>query len=113
MNGNANVGQCVDFIDGNGVAKVGYKIVEVLQHALRIGDTRYKVKSNYGNGNDEDIIYPANVTNIYDCNGDVEMAGGRKSRKGRKTQRKTRKQRKQRKTQRKTQRKQRKGSRRH
>ena len=94
-----------------------------MEHALAIGDSRYLVRSNFGNGPDTDVLFPHEVTNMYDCpagnaagapgaganapggnnpaaNNNVEMVGGRKHR--RQAKRKSRKSRKARKASKKT-----------
>lgn len=116
----ANIGKCVDYTDyinqGGGqiqVQKQGWRIMDVMANALRMGDSRYIVRSNFGNGNETDVIFPVNVTQIYNCPNaaagqganNVQMAGVRRrsrrrrggkksrktSRKGRKASKRTRK----------------------
>lgn len=109
-----NVGKCVDFFliqNQVVVNKQGYKIIGIMPNVLIEGDDRYQVRSNFGNGDDTTVIFPREVTAMYNCPGDpapapvnenVEMAGGRKrrrnarhksrkSRKARKSSKKTRK----------------------
>jgi hypothetical protein len=73
----ANLGKCIDFMR-DGVIKQGYKITDIMYHALRRNDPRYVVKSNFGAGV-ADSVFPDTVTQIYDCpaqqNNNVEMAG--------------------------------------
>lgn len=128
-----NVGRCVDWSEvrnnpqgGQGpVVGNGWRITGIFQAALMIGDDRYMIRSNFGNGPDTDIIFPGSVTNMYDCpgngaagapgagaganapggnnaaaNNNVEMVGGRKRR--RQVKRKARKSRKARKASKKT-----------
>lgn len=130
-----NVGRCVDWSEirnnpqGGQAPKIGngWRITGIMEHALAIGDSRYMVRSNLGNGPETDIIFPESVTNMYDCpgagnaagpagagagnnegaganapaaNNNVEMAGGRKRR--RQVKRKARKSRKARKASKKT-----------
>ncbi len=88
-----NVGRCVDFktVRNQGqqrvqVVRQGWKITGIFVNALAEGDDRYMVRSNFGNGDETDIIFPGDVTQMYDCpdqNNNVPMNGGRK-RKGRK-----------------------------
>ena len=97
-----NVGKCVDFtIQRNQGAELvqineqGWKITGIFANALAIGDDRYTVRSDFGNGQETEILFPANITNMYDCpDMNVEMQGGRKRRRGKNKARKTRKARK-------------------
>ena len=125
-----NVGRCVDWSEvrnnPQGQAPVvgnGWRITGIFEGALLPGDDRYMIRSNFGNGNETDIIFPGSVTNMYDCpgnaagppgaganapggnngageNSNVEMEGGRKRR--RQTRRKLRKSKKARKSSKKT-----------
>lgn len=45
----------------------GWRITDIFQAALAVGDDRYMIRSNFGNGPDTDIIFPGSVTNMYDC----------------------------------------------
>jgi hypothetical protein len=105
-----NVGRCVDWQGYRNIGHQqvlvqgqGWRITGIMEHALAIGDSRYIVSSNFGNGPDTDILFPHEVTNMYDCpagnaagpagagagaNGaagnnamNVNMLGGRKKRK--------------------------------
>jgi hypothetical protein len=116
----ANIGMCVNYtgyINQGGaqveVQKQGWKIMNIMANALRVGDNRYIVRSNFGNGDETDVIFPARVTQMYACPNvaagqganNVQMVGGRrrrgrrgvtkratkKSRKGRKASKRTRK----------------------
>ena len=110
----ANIGMCVNYtgyINQGGVQvevqKQGWKIMDIMANALRMGDSRYIVRSNFGNGNETDVIFPAHVTQMYACPNvaagqganNVQMVGGRrrkrrggkKTRKGRKASKRTRK----------------------
>ena len=97
-----NIGRCVDFSVWRNqgqqlvqINKQGYKIIDITAPMLRVGDEGYQVRSNFGNGQETDIIRPGNVTAMYDCppaNNNIQMAGShrpghkgkaRKSRKGR------------------------------
>ncbi len=97
-----NIGRCVDFSvwrnQGQQLVqknKQGYKIIDITPPILRAGDEGYQVRSNFGNGQETDIIRPVNVTAMYDCPAganNIQMAGNhrpghkgkaRKSRKGR------------------------------
>ncbi len=105
-----NIGKCVDYsvVRNQGMQQVqinrqGYKITGITAPMLRVGDEGYEVRSNFGNGQETDIIRPGNVTAMYDCPAaaepaNVEMQGGRKRRagkgKGKRKSRKTRKARK-------------------
>lgn len=105
-----HIGKCVDFTTYQNIAgqpglveinKQGYKIMGLTGPQLRYDDIRYNVRSNFGNGAENDIIFPREITNLYDCPANaaanpannIQMLGGRKSRKARK-HRKTRKGRK-------------------
>ena len=102
-----NIGKCVDYsvVRNQGMQQVqinrqGYKIIAIMPAMLAVGDDGYQVRSNFGNGNETDIIRPGDVTQMYDCPAaaeqpNVEMQGGRKRRgKGKRKSRKTRKARK-------------------
>ena len=99
----ANVGKCVDFNEGRwndgqwvNEPKQGWKITGIFANALRMGDDRYIVVSNAGAGPEQTVIFPNNVTDMYDCppeqnnNSNVEMiqGGRRRRRHGRKTHKK-------------------------
>lgn len=110
-----NVGMCVDFetVRNQGqqqvvVARQGWKITSIAEHVLRYNDNRYMVRSNFGNGDETDVIFPGDVTQMYDCpagdNMNVNMAGGRKKRRSGKKSRKARKTRKSRKASKRTRR---------
>ena len=96
-----NVGMCCDWQEMRNqagqqvlVQGQGWKITGIFPNALMEGDDRYIVRSNAGNGDQTDILFPRNVTNIYACpDQNVEMQGGRKkrSKKSRKGSKKSRK----------------------
>lgn len=99
-----DIGKCVDFTTYQNIAghhglvqinKQGYRIMSLTGPQLRYDDIRYNVRSNFGAGPEDDIIFPREITNLYDCpaDGNIQMQGGRKGRKHRKTN-KTRKGRK-------------------
>jgi hypothetical protein len=95
-----NIGMCCDWqaVRNQGYQQVviqrqGWKITGIVE-GLREDDLRYMVRSNFGNGNENDMIFPGNVTNLYVCpDQNVEMQGGRKkkSKKSRKGSKKSRK----------------------
>lgn len=108
-----NIGKCVDFRWVHNpirhgdpepiiMEEHGWKIIDI-HVADKLFDNNvpvrfYKVRSDFGNGNEEKIILPDKILKIYDCppkqmnvNNNENMNGGRKK------SRKTRKQKKSRK----------------
>jgi len=96
-----NIGMCCDWQEMRNqggqqvlVQRQGWKITGIFAAALAVGDDRYIVRSNAGNGDQTDIIFPESATSIYACpDQNVEMQGGRKkrSKKSRKGSKKSRK----------------------
>ena len=78
----ANVGKCIDFevmlpgLRREGPAyenKFGWKIIDVVHG--QVGNQQwktYKVKSDYGNGNEEKEVWGFEVKDIYDCPGGAQ-----------------------------------------
>ncbi len=77
-----NIGKCIDYekakpglrIGGPEYEdKIGWKIMGINnEHIIHLGEREiqvrtYKVKSDYGNGNEEDKVYGFMIKDIYDC----------------------------------------------